>query len=412
MRSHLVVGLDIGATRTTALIAEVDGQYPAHWIEVLGVGQVNTNGVQREVVRDVEEMAERVGKAVREAELMAGCTVNSVYVGISGDQVETFASHGVVAISDNEVSPDDLARLHAVARAVALPHDRELLHTVPQSYTVDRTSGILHPVGMPGTRLESDVYLVTGASAIANNIRSAVSRAGYRVEKLILEPLAAARAALREDEKEIGVALLDLGGTTTQMAVFVDGRVYHTNMLPTGGVALTWDLVQHLHLPYEEARRVLESHGCVLPEFVDPQRHGRDPRPHSIEAPPHRPGHDRQRPARPHGGDLRLVSAGAGGATADRSPGDGGRPHGRSGRAGRGRGVRPARSGNAGSHRGSRRGRDRTVRLHKPVSPLDGGRRGPVRGRPLCQDWTGGARPHVRSRRKGWSLAQGILLSA
>lgn len=271
MRSHLVVGLDIGATRTTALIAEVDGQYPAHWIEVLGVGQVNTNGVQREVVRDVEEMAERVGKAVREAELMAGCTVNSVYVGISGDQVETFASHGVVAISDNEVSPDDLARLHAVARAVALPHDRELLHTVPQSYTVDRTSGILHPVGMPGTRLESDVYLVTGASAIANNIRSAVSRAGYRVEKLILEPLAAARAALREDEKEIGVALLDLGGTTTQMAVFVDGRVYHTNMLPTGGVALTWDLVQHLHLPYEEARRVLESHGCVLPEFVDPK---------------------------------------------------------------------------------------------------------------------------------------------
>ena len=271
MRSHLVAGLDIGATRTTALIAEVDGQYPAHWIEVLGVGQVNTNGVQREVVRDVEEMAERVGKAVREAELMAGCTVNSVYVGISGDQVETFASHGVVAISDNEVSTDDLARLHAVARAVALPHDRELLHTVPQSYTVDRTSGILHPVGMPGTRLESDVYLVTGASAIANNIRSAVSRAGYRVEKLILEPLAAARAALREDEKEIGVALLDLGGTTTQMAVFVDGRVYHTNMLPTGGVALTWDLVQHLHLPYEEARRVLESHGCVLPEFVDPK---------------------------------------------------------------------------------------------------------------------------------------------
>ncbi len=271
MRSHLVAGLDIGATRTTALIAEVDGQYPAHWIEVLGVGQVNTNGVQREVVRDVEEMAERVGKAVREAELMAGCTVNSVYVGISGDQVETFASHGVVAISDNEVSADDLARLHAVARAVALPHDRELLHTVPQSYTVDRTSGILHPVGMPGTRLESDVYLVTGASAIANNIRSAVSRAGYRVEKLILEPLAAARAALREDEKEIGVALLDLGGTTTQMAVFVDGRVYHTNMLPTGGVALTWDLVQHLHLPYEEARRVLESHGCVLPEFVDPK---------------------------------------------------------------------------------------------------------------------------------------------
>jgi cell division protein FtsA len=200
---------------------------------------------------------------------MAGCAVNNIYVGISGDQVQTFPSHGVVAIASNEVSPDDLAGLHAVARAVALPHDRELLHTVPQSYTVDHTSGILHPIGMPGTRLESDVHLVTGASAIANNIRSAVSRAGYRVEKVILEPLAAARAALREDEKEIGVAVLDLGGTTTQMAVFVDGRVYHTNLLPTGGVALTWDLVQHLHIPYEEARRVLESHGCVLAELVD-----------------------------------------------------------------------------------------------------------------------------------------------
>ena len=269
MRSHLIAGLDIGATRTTAIIGEVRGQYPAHRMEVLGLGQVNTNGVQREVVRDVEEMAERVGKAVREAELMAGCTVNRIYVGISGDQIQTFPSHGVVAIASHEVSPDDLARLHVVARAVALPHDRELLHTVPQGYTVDNTSGILHPAGMPGTRLESEVHLVTGASVIANNIRSAVSRAGYRVEKLILEPLAAARAVLREDEKEIGVAVLDLGGTTTQMAVFVDGRVYHTNILPTGGVALTWDLVQHLHIPYEEARRVLESHGCVLAELVD-----------------------------------------------------------------------------------------------------------------------------------------------
>lgn len=269
MRSHLIAGLDIGATRTTALIAEVKGHYPAHSIEVLGLGQVTTNGVHREVVTDVEEMAERVGKAVREAELMAGCTVDTIYVGISGDQIQTFPSHGVVAIASGEVSPDDLARLHVVARAVALPRDRELLHTVPQSYTVDNTSGVLHPVGMPGTRLESDVYLVTGASAIANNIRSAVSRAGYRVEKLILEPLAAARAVLREDEKEIGVAVLDLGGTTTQVAVFVNGRVYHTNILPTGGVSLTWDLVQHLQIPHEEARRVLESHGCALAELVD-----------------------------------------------------------------------------------------------------------------------------------------------
>lgn len=269
MASHLVAGLDIGATRTTAVIAEVRGQYPAHWIEVLGLGQVHTNGVHRDVVQDVEEMTERVAKAVREAELMAGCTVSNIYVGISGDQVQTFPSHGVVAISSREVSADDMARLHVVARAVALPHDRELLHTVPQSYTVDNNSGILHPVGMPGTRLESEVYLVTGASAIANNIRSAVSRAGYRVEKLILEPLAAARAVLREDEREIGVAVLDLGGATSQMAIFVDGRPYYTDMLPTGGVALIWDLVQHLHIQHEEARRVLENHGCALAELVD-----------------------------------------------------------------------------------------------------------------------------------------------
>ncbi|MXW10661.1 MAG: cell division protein FtsA, partial [Gammaproteobacteria bacterium] len=268
MASHLVAGLDIGATRTTTVIAEVRGQYPAHWIEVLGLGQVHTNGVHRDVVQDVEEMTERVAKAMREAELMAGCTVSNIYVGISGDQVQTFPSHGVVAISSREVSADDMARLHVVARAVALPHDRELLHTVPQNYTVDNNSGILHPVGMPGTRLESEVYLVTGASAIANNIRSAVSRAGYRVEKLILEPLAAARAVLREDEREIGVAVLDLGGATSQMAIFVDGRPYYTDMLPTGGVALTWDLVQHLHIQHEEARRVLENHGCAVAELV------------------------------------------------------------------------------------------------------------------------------------------------
>ena len=269
MPSHLIAGLDIGATRTAAVIAEVRGQHPAHWIEVLGLGQVNTNGAHRDVVHDVEEMTERVGKAVREAELMAGCTVSGIHVGISGDQVHTFPSHGVVAIDGAEVSADDMARLHVVARAVALPHDRELLHTVPQSYTVDNTSGILHPAGMPGTRLESEVYLVTGASAIANNIRSAVSRAGYHVEKLILEPLAAARSVLREDEREIGVAVLDLGGTTTQMAIFLDGRPYHTDLLPTGGVALTWDLVQHLHLQHEQARRVLEDHGCASPELVD-----------------------------------------------------------------------------------------------------------------------------------------------
>ena len=269
MPSHLVAGLDIGATRTTAVIAEVRGRYPGHWIEVLGLGQVHTNGIQRDVVQDVEEMSERAAKAVREAELMAGCSVSNIYVGISGDQVQTFPSHGVVAIASREVSADDMTRLHVVARAVALPHDRELLHTVPQSYTVDGTSGILHPLGMPGTRLESEVYLVTGASVIANNIRSAVSRAGYQVEKLILEPLAAARAVLREDEREIGVGVLDLGGATSQMAIFVDGRPYHTEMLPTGGVALTWDLVQHLHMQYEGARRVLENHGCAMVELVD-----------------------------------------------------------------------------------------------------------------------------------------------
>ncbi len=269
MASHLVAGLDIGATRTTAVVAEVRGRYPGHWIEVLGLGQMHTNGIHRDVVQDVEEMTERAAKAVREAELMAGCSVSGIYVGISGDQVQTFPSHGVVAISSGEVSADDMARLHMVARAVALPHDRELLHAVPQSYAVDHNSGVLHPVGMPGTRLESEAYLVTGASAIANNIRSAVSRAGYRVEKLVLEPLAAARAVLREDEREIGVGVLDLGGATSQMAVFVDGRPCHTDMLPTGGVALTWDLVQRLHVQYETARRILENHGCAMAQLVD-----------------------------------------------------------------------------------------------------------------------------------------------
>lgn len=272
MRSNLIAGLDIGTTRTCAVIGELVGQPRRQpGLKILGVGQARTSGLRGERVTHIDETTESVRSALKEAELMAGATVDRVYAGIAGEHVEARVSLGVVAVGGEEISRGDVARVHEVARAVALPQDREMLHAIPTEYVVDHQGGIQDPVGMAGTRLEAEVYLVTCSSVAAANIRKAVSRAGYGVQDLVLEPLATARAVLTEDEKEVGAAMVEIGGSSTDMAVFYEGKIRHVRILPYGGNTVVHDLVKGLNLPMAEARRVLETWGVAWSRMVDPQ---------------------------------------------------------------------------------------------------------------------------------------------
>lgn len=202
---------------------------------------------------------------------MAGVGVDRVYAGISGEHIEARLSMGVVAVGDDEIARGDMDRVHEVARAVALPPDREMLHAIPVEYVVDHQPGIKNPVGMAGTRLETEVYLVTCASSAAVNIRKSVSRAGYGVQELVLEPLATARAVLTEDEKEVGAAMVELGATTTDIAVYYEGKIRHVAILPVGGTTVTTDLVKGLNIPFAEAQRAKEMYATASAQLVDPQ---------------------------------------------------------------------------------------------------------------------------------------------
>lgn len=272
MRGNLIAALDIGTTKTCAVIGELSPDLKRRpGLKVLGVGQARTSGMRREVVTHIEETTESVKKAIKEAELMAGVTVDRVYTGIAGDHIQAFSSTGVVAVGGEEVVAHDVNRVHEVARAVALPPDRELLHAIPQEYKVDHQRGIKDPLGMAGTRLEAEVYLVTSASASTTNIRKAVSRAGYRIQELVLEPLASSRAVLTEDEKEVGVAMVEIGGGTTDLAVFYEGKIRHVAILPFGGLTVTNDLVKGLSIPFAEAQKAKELYGAAFAQMVDPQ---------------------------------------------------------------------------------------------------------------------------------------------
>ncbi len=272
MRSNLIAALDIGTSKTSAVIGDLTSDPSRKGeLKILGVGQARTSGMRREVVTHIDETTESVKKALKEAELMAGVGVDRVYAGIAGDHIEAFSSVGVVAVGGEEVTLQDVNRVHEVARAVALPPDRELLHAIPQEYKVDHQGGIKDPVGMAGTRLEAEVYLVTSAKAFSTNIRKAISRAGYGVQELVLEPLASARAVLTEDEKEVGVAMVEMGGGTTDLAVYYEGKIRHVAILPFGGLTVTNDLVKGLSIPFAEAQRAKELYGAAFAQLVDPQ---------------------------------------------------------------------------------------------------------------------------------------------
>jgi cell division protein FtsA len=266
---RLVAGLDIGSAKTTALIAEVEGDRPKHpTIKVLGVGQAKTAGMRRGVVSDIEETTRSIRKAMSDAERMAGAPVEWVYGGIAGEHVQAMTSTGVVAVNGDEISRADVERANEVARALAIPADRELLHAIPQEYHVDKNKGIRDPVGMIGMRLETEMYLVTIGASPAQNLRRSVERAGYRVRELVVEPLASALAVLTDDEKELGVALVEMGAGTTDLAIFHEGKIRHLGTIAFGGNMVTSDIVHGLGVTQADAERLKERYGCAYEPLV------------------------------------------------------------------------------------------------------------------------------------------------
>lgn len=262
--AELAVGLDIGTTKICAVVGEI----AAGGVRLLGYGTAPSRGLRKGVVINIEATVQSIRKAVEEAEHMADREIRRVYAGIAGGHIKGFNSHGVIALKDREVRPADVRRVIDAARAVAIPMDREVIHIIPQEYVIDDQDGIKEPLGMSGVRLEARVHIVTGAVTSAQNIVKCCNRAGLEVADIILEPLASAEAVLSEDEKELGVAMLDMGGGTTDIAVVAGGAVKHTSVLALGGNHVTNDIAVGLRTPAPEAEMVKKRYGCALTGLV------------------------------------------------------------------------------------------------------------------------------------------------
>ena len=268
---RIIAGLDIGSAKTTVVIAEaVSDRKNTPSLRILGVGQARTTGLRKGVVSDIEETTRSIKKAVEDAERMAGTKIDAIYAGIAGEHVRAMISKGIVAVNGEEISKADVDRANDVARAQQVPQDRELLHAIPQEYSVDKNQGIRDPIGMIGTRLETEMYLVTIGASPAMNLRKSVEKAGYRVRELVLEPLASALSVLTEDEKELGVALVEMGAGTTDIAVFHEGKIRHLGTVNYGGNNVTSDIVQGMGVTQADAERLKERYGCAYEPLVDP----------------------------------------------------------------------------------------------------------------------------------------------
>ena len=263
-RDNLIVGLDIGTTKICAIV----GNLTEDGIDIVGIGTSPSKGLRKGVVINIESTVAAIKKAIEEAELMAGCEIKSVYAGIAGGHIKGFNSQGVIAIKNREVSPEDVKRVIEAAKAIAIPMDREVIHILPQEFIIDDQDGIREPLGMSGVRLEAKVHIVTGAVASAQNIVKSCNRAGLEVADIVLEQLSSSEAVLSADEKELGVALVDIGGGTTDIAIFVDGAIKHTSVLSLGGNHLTNDIAVGLRTPMAEAERIKQKYGCCLSSLV------------------------------------------------------------------------------------------------------------------------------------------------
>ncbi|MCF6280941.1 MAG: cell division protein FtsA [Candidatus Polarisedimenticolaceae bacterium] len=262
---NLIIGLDIGTSKVVAIVGEimVDGG-----IEIIGLGSHPSRGLKRGVVVNIESTVQSIQRAVEEAELMAGCEIHSVYAGIAGSHISSLNSHGIVAIRDKEVSQSDVDRVIDAARAVAIPADQRILHILPQEFIIDQQDGIREPAGMSGVRLEARVHMVTGAVSAAQNIVKCVGRCGLDVDDLILEQLCSSYAVLSEDEKELGVCLVDIGGGTTDIAVFTGGAIRHTAVIPIAGDQVTNDIAVALRTPTQYAEEIKIKYACALTQLA------------------------------------------------------------------------------------------------------------------------------------------------
>ncbi|HFE39327.1 MAG TPA: cell division protein FtsA [Gammaproteobacteria bacterium] len=267
MNKNVLVGLDIGTSKVVAIVCEVS---ETAGIEIIGLGMHPSRGLKKGVVVNIESTVQSIKRAVEEAELMAGCQINSVYTGIAGSHIRSLNSHGIVAIADKEVSDSDVAGVIDAARAVAIPMDQKILHVIPQEFIIDNQDGIKEPIGMSGVRLEAKVHMVTGAVSAAQNIIKCVNRCGLEVNDVILEQLASSYSVLTEDEKELGVCIVDIGGGTTDIAVFVEGSIQHTAVIPIAGDQVTSDIAVALRTPTQHAEDIKIQYACALTQLAAP----------------------------------------------------------------------------------------------------------------------------------------------
>ncbi|MBI5511892.1 MAG: cell division protein FtsA [Deltaproteobacteria bacterium] len=278
----LIVGLDIGTTKICAIVGEVA---EGGRVDIVGIGTHPSKGLRKGVVINIEATVSSIKSAIEEAELMAGCEISHVYAGIAGGHIKGFNSHGIVAVKDREVMQADVERVIDAARAIAIPLDREVIHILPQEYIIDEQDGIREPLGMSGVRLEAKVHIVTGAVTSAQNIVKCAQRCGLTVADIVLEQLASSESVLSQDEKDLGVALIDIGGGTTDIAIWSEGSIVHTSVVAVGGDHITSDIAVGLRTPLEDAEQIKQKHGCAMAGMVDkeetievPSVGGRKPR--------------------------------------------------------------------------------------------------------------------------------------
>jgi cell division protein FtsA len=263
-KEDLIVGLDIGTTKVCVIVAAPSGD----GIDIIGIGTHPSRGLRKGVVVDIDATVHSIKQAVEEAELMADCEISSVYAGIAGSHIRAFNSHGVVAVKDREVAPGDVKRVIDAAKAVSIPMDREVIHVIPQEFIIDDQDGIREPLGMSGVRLEAKIHIVTAAVTSAQNIVKCANKAGLNVMDIVLEPLASAEACLAEDERDLGVCLIDIGGGTTDVAVYGEGSIKHTSVLGLGGAHVSNDIAVGLRTPFDEAERVKKKFGVAAARFL------------------------------------------------------------------------------------------------------------------------------------------------
>jgi cell division protein FtsA len=269
-KKDFVVGLDIGTTKICCIVGEVVEPGPQPVIDIVGIGTAPSTGLRKGVVINIDTTVESITKAVEEAELMAGADITTVYTGIAGGHIKSFNSTGIVAVKDKEITENDVQRVIDAAKAVAIPLDRETIHIIPQEYMINDQDGIRDPIGMSGVRLEAKVHIVTGAVSSAQNIIKCANKAGLNVAEICLEPIASSEAVLCQDEKELGVVLVDIGGGTSDIAIFKEGAIVHTGVLAIGGNHITNDIAVGLRTPQNEAEKIKIRHGCAMASMVKP----------------------------------------------------------------------------------------------------------------------------------------------